>query len=239
MFSLSKGSISSTNSIKSFHCRRENHSIDRHPKKISFNIQIHQLKKRLQLNRNTFDRIKENLLSINQDQSFLFNQISRINTQAFHLRQHLHSLENKSQILEQQISHLQKNIDQIKGSIDENERKLQRLTNEQGPIVRFLLEKQRWIVRMNQYVQWNDKHLRQCRLADEQILPRIARLRKEIFRELHLMNSFERRDQTNYKHKIFFLQKQVLETRKNKNHFEHQQILTRIKLNKSIRKSKK
>lgn len=225
--------------MKSLLCRKENNSLDVIPNETSFNIQIHQLKKCLQINRTTFDRIQSNLLSINQDQSNLFNQISHINTHAFHLHRHLHSLENQSQILEQQIFITQKNIDQIKHSIDWNQRKFQRLTIEKQQIVRCVLEKQHWIIRMNEHIQSNEKHLEQCQWNDNQLIEKVHRIRQELLRELHLLNSFKRREQIDYKHMIFSLKKQLLQTRKKKIHFQQQQILTKIKLNKSIRTRKK
>ena len=186
------------------------------------------MKKRLQINRTTFDQIKENLLLINQDQSFLFNQISHINSNRFHLTEYLQSLDNKSHIIQEQISCLRKQIDQRRDSIQGNEGKLQRLTGEKDQIVRFLLEKQHWIVRLTKHLQSTEKTLQQSRWNIDELCSKLKPIRLQIIGELYLINSFDRRDQIDYKQMIFSLRKQILETRKKKNHFQHRQILTKI-----------
>lgn len=199
------------------------------------------MKKRLQINRLTFDQITENLLLINQDQSFLFNQISHVNSNRFHLIEYLQSLDNKSHIIHEQISCLRKQIDQRRHSIEGNEGKLQRLTGEKEQIVRFLLEKQHWIIRLTRHLQSSEKILRKSRWNLDQLCSKLKPIRLQIIGELNLMNSFDRRDQIDYKQMIFSLRKQVLKTRKKKIPFQHRQILTKIsqKKNQSIRKRKR
>lgn len=213
--------LSSRVSMRCLRCRKENPFIS---SKTSFHLQIHPLKKRLQINRITLDEIQENLILINQDQSCLFNQISHINNNRFHLNEYLQSLDDKSRIIQEQISCLRKKIDQSRLSTEENQDKLQRRTREIEYIVRSLLEKQHWIVRLNKQFELMEKIREESRWNLDQLCSKLQPIRVQILGEL----SSIKYDKIASKQLIFSLRKQLLESRKKENHFQHRQILTKI-----------